>query len=58
VDECVSRDQLITALLILVGGLFDEVAVDKGGAGSHERDEVGALMQRVWADWYGSMGLW
>ena len=34
---------LSSLLLILVGGTFDEFAVDEGGAGTDERDEVGRV---------------
>ena len=39
----VSRRLLITSLLILVVGAFDELAVDEGGTGTDERDEVGRV---------------
>ena len=40
---CVSGCLFTSLLLILVGGSFDELAVDEGGAGTDERDEVGCI---------------
>ena len=40
-DRRISRRLLDTSLLILVVGSFDERAVDEGGAGTDQGDQVG-----------------
>lgn len=42
-DGCVSGCVLISVLLILVGGSFDEFAVEEGGSGTNQWDEVGCV---------------
>jgi uncharacterized protein len=43
VDRRFSCGLLIISLLVLVVGSFDQVAVDEGGAGSDQSDEVGCV---------------
>ena len=42
-DGCVSGCLLTSLLLILVGGSFEKLAVDEGGSGADEWDEVGCV---------------
>jgi len=43
VDGCVSGCLLTCLLLIFVGGSFEKLAVDEGGSGADEWDEVGCV---------------
>jgi hypothetical protein len=43
VYQRVLRCLLVTSLLVLIVGSFDEFAVDEGGAGPDEGDQVGCV---------------